>query len=157
MLKDLPSLEKSSFNTTNQKTVKTDVSKLNFTDSSLSPNKNMPYSIIKNYNYINKLIDEGCEVVNSRATLSSHFEDNNWDYNFAMRGLYLTQPWVKGNYINTTGNFGSVNTLQSINEDVYQNSDESVVGDSDEKEGVGKDDKKKSQDHGGSDTDGFYA
>ena len=22
-------------------------------------------------------------------TLSSHFEDNNWDYNFAMRGLYL--------------------------------------------------------------------
>lgn len=35
---------------------------------------------------------------NSHGTLSSHFEENNWDYNFATRGLYLSQPWVKGHY-----------------------------------------------------------
>lgn len=32
----------------------------------------------------------------SHITLSSHFEENNWDYNFATRGLYLSQPWVRG-------------------------------------------------------------
>jgi hypothetical protein len=152
------SLEKSSFPSTDHQTVKTDVSNFpNLSETSMNPNKNMPYSIIKNYNYINKLINEGCEVVNSRATLSSHFEDNNWDYNFAMRGLYLTQPWVKGNYLHA-GQFGSVNTLQSISEDVYQDTDKSDS----EREVETKDckansHKKEERDHGGSDTDGFYA
>ena len=39
----------------------------------------------------------------SHGTLSSHFEDNNWDYNFATRGLYLSQPWVQGRYTHTLG------------------------------------------------------
>jgi len=43
---------------------------------------------------------ENAQVMNSNShgTLSSHFEENNWDYNFATRGLYLSQPWVKGHY-----------------------------------------------------------
>lgn len=45
-----------------------------------------------------------CSLANeSHATLSSHFEENNWDYNFATRGLYLSQPWAKGRYIHTLG------------------------------------------------------
>lgn len=35
-------------------------------------------------------------VSQSHITLSSHFEENNWDYNFATRGLYMSQPWVRG-------------------------------------------------------------
>ncbi len=42
-------------------------------------------------------IDNTCQIAsNSHATLSSHFEENNWDYNFATRGLYLAQPWMRG-------------------------------------------------------------
>ena len=40
-----------------------------------------------------------CQVESNshlNATLSSHFEENNWDYNFATRGLYFAQPWLKG-------------------------------------------------------------
>ena len=43
-------------------------------------------------------IDE-CQIASeSQLTLASHFEENNWDYNFATRGLYLNQPWGKGRY-----------------------------------------------------------
>jgi hypothetical protein len=43
-------------------------------------------------------IDE-CQIASeSQLTLASHFEENNWDYNFATRGLYLNQPWDKGRY-----------------------------------------------------------
>lgn len=49
-------------------------------------------------------IDECKIATNSHVTLSSHFEENNWDYNFATRGLYLSQPWVRGRYTQTLGN-----------------------------------------------------
>lgn len=41
----------------------------------------------------------------SRSTFESHFEDNNWDYNFATRGLYFSQPWARpgGGYTHTMG------------------------------------------------------
>lgn len=43
-------------------------------------------------------LDE-CQIASeSQLTLASHFEENNWDYNFATRGLYLNQPWSKGRY-----------------------------------------------------------
>ncbi len=77
-------------------------------------------------------------VTNSHATLSSHFEDNNWDYNFAMRGLYLSQPWVKGRY---NPQFGS---------DSFQESNTNFNKTSFDK-------KNKITEHGGSDTDGVYA
>ena len=157
------------FNKNMNKTTKTEISKLNMTElnssvSAASPRKVVPYSVIKNYDHINKIINENsCEVVaNSRATLSSHFEDNNWDYNFAMRGLYLTQPWVKGNYQHpgVTGNFGSVNTLKSISDDMTRTDGESAVESIVKKvvRQVSKDKERMPNDsHGGSDTDGFYA
>lgn len=58
--------------------------------------RNTPNSIKLN------VIENCCQIASSsHATLSSHFEENNWDYNFATRGLgqlYLSQPWVRGQY-----------------------------------------------------------
>ena len=48
--------------------------------------------------------DQECQIATeSRSTFASHFEDNNWDYNFATRGLYFSQPWVRGRYTHTLG------------------------------------------------------
>ena len=80
-----------------------------------------------------------CEAVtNSRATLASHFEDNNWDYNFAMRGLYLTQPWVKGNYSDP---FTESSSESSGNKRASRTLTDAV----------------NKRNHGGSDTGGLYA
>jgi hypothetical protein len=48
--------------------------------------------------------EQECQIAtDSRSTFASHFEDNNWDYNFATRGLYFSQPWVRGRYTHTLG------------------------------------------------------
>jgi hypothetical protein len=48
--------------------------------------------------------EQECQIAtDSHSTFASHFEDNNWDYNFATRGLYFSQPWVRGRYTHTLG------------------------------------------------------
>jgi hypothetical protein len=41
-------------------------------------------------------VNDDCQITTgSSSTLASHFEENKWDYNFAIRGLYLSQPWAR--------------------------------------------------------------
>lgn len=58
-----------------------------------------------------------------------------------MRGLYLTQPWVKGNYTNPT----AFDSEGSVTDRPSKSSESSVYK------------KRAPKEHGGSDTDGFYA
>jgi hypothetical protein len=48
---------------------------------------------------------DDCKIIasESKSTFASHFEDNNWDYSFATRGLYFSQPWSKGRYTHGLG------------------------------------------------------
>ena len=99
-------------------------------------------------------IDE-CQIASeSQLTLASHFEENNWDYNFATRGLYLNQPWGKGRYgKNFEGSEQSdtfstskcgVLTLEAVKDDYTctPNDDTKIIRNENEE---------------GDDTDGYYA
>ena len=102
-------------------------------------------------------IDE-CQIASqSQITLASHFEENNWDYNFATRGLYLNQPWNKGRYIKTfdmseqsaaSDSFGASNcgvlTLEQVTTDFSCTTPNDVT-------------KIIRHENGESDTDGYYA
>lgn len=138
------------FNTTAHKTQKTDLSKINCAEH-IGNTGIIPYSIVQNYDHVNRLIHGStCETVpDSRgATFSSHFEESNWDYNFAMRGLYLTQPWAKKNYSNTE----SLSIESSVGKTIAAtNVSNKMNNNKGRKSSIG------SQKHGGSDTDGFYA
>ena len=92
-------------------------------------------------------IEHCCEVAsNSHATLSSHFEENNWDYNFATRGLYLTQPWLRNEcnqgVVADSYNGSAVLTLDPCNKNPDSESPD-IISNID---GVNN-----------SDTDGYYA
>jgi len=79
----------------------------------------------------------------SHVTLSSHFEENNWDYNFATRGLYLSQPWVRGRYTHALGS-ESIETSAVLTLDPATTEMSEAGG-------------KVCIETGGSDTDGYYA
>ena len=80
----------------------------------------------------------------SHVTLSSHFEENNWDYNFATRGLYLSQPWVRGRYTHALGS-ESIETSAVLTLDPATTEMSETAGG------------KVCIETGGSDTDGYYA
>ena len=97
-------------------------------------------------------IDNCCQVAtDSHATLSSHFEENNWDYNFATRGLYLTQPWLRGacNQAMTADSYNGsiVLTLDPCNKNTDCESPDIASNNIDALNNNG----------GYSDTDGYYA
>jgi len=138
------------FNTTAHKTQKTVFSNINSSDHNDNSGI-IPYSIVQSYDHVNKLLHGTTSqpISNSYGTsLSSHFEENNWDYNFAMRGLYLTQPWVKGKH------YSNVESLS-----LESNSDKTTIEDRFNNTKNNKTRKTSicSTKHGGSDTDGFYA
>jgi hypothetical protein len=96
------------------------------------------------------LIDVCQIATESHATLSSHFEENNWDYNFATRGLYLSQPWVRGRYTHTLGSESMATSGVLTLDPTTELSCEFNAGNSRFVEIYGGE-------TGGSDTDGYYA
>jgi hypothetical protein len=88
----------------------------------------------------------------SHVTLSSHFEENNWDYNFATRGLYLSQPWVRGKYVHALGSesmaTSTVLTLDPVLADLAV---------SNEKKPKKLVDIYSNEESGSSESDGYYA
>ncbi len=88
----------------------------------------------------------------SHVTLSSHFEENNWDYNFATRGLYLSQPWVRGKYVHALGSesmaTSTVLTLDPVVADVVMTN---------EKQPKSLVDLYSNEESGSSESDGYYA
>ena len=88
----------------------------------------------------------------SHVTLSSHFEENNWDYNFATRGLYLSQPWVRGKYVHALGSesmaTSTVLTLDPVVADV------AVTNEKQNKKLV---DLYSNEESASSESDGYYA
>jgi hypothetical protein len=89
-----------------------------------------------------------CQIATgSHVTLSSHFEENNWDYNFATRGLYLSQPWVRlkinSHVAGSESSMSAVLTLDPTRTEIRREKNDSRVIEMNE--------------NGESETDGYYA